>query len=86
MNRISGQRFQDNAGRAQSMYMPHIAPRTILTSTFPAGKNSSQGRIPWETTIWRGTIWKTIFLTRIYRIFDDSLGFALFCWVFFHAC
>ena len=49
------------------MYIPRIALRTILTSTFPAGKNSTQGRIPWETTIWRGTIWKMIFLTRICR-------------------
>ena len=38
--------------------------------------NPSQGRIPWETMIWRGIIWKTIFPTRICKTSDNDLAFA----------
>ena len=76
MNCISGRRFQDNAGQAQSIYMPHIAPHTILTNTSPAGKSSSQERIPSGTTIWRGIIWKMISPTRICKTSDNGLAFT----------
>ena len=58
------------------MCIPRLTPPTIPTSTYPVRNISSQGHILWETTIWLGIIWKTIFPTRICKTSDNDLAFA----------